>query len=111
MRETRLNIRLATILQKTQKNDFTPNFCVYKACKTLLIMPSQRKLISTIAHNMQITAHKMQTTAHDVRSSGGFSSHLRQPARDAQRDVVFTERRIPLGMQSVRNRPNFDLYD
>jgi hypothetical protein len=26
-----------------------------------------------------------------VRSSGGFSSHRRQPARDAQRDVVFTD--------------------
>jgi hypothetical protein len=34
-----------------------------------------------------------------VRSSGGFSSHLRQPARNAQRDVVSTERCIPNGMR------------
>ncbi|MDR0754256.1 MAG: hypothetical protein LBF04_02595, partial [Prevotellaceae bacterium] len=33
------------------------------------------------------------------RSSGDFSSHLRQPARDAQRDVVSTERCIPNGMR------------
>jgi hypothetical protein len=45
MRETRLNIRLANILQKTQKNDFTPDFCAYKACNTLLIMPYRYEIL------------------------------------------------------------------
>jgi hypothetical protein len=34
-----------------------------------------------------------------VRSSYGFSSHLQQPARDAQRNIVSTERCIPNGMR------------
>jgi hypothetical protein len=34
-----------------------------------------------------------------VRSIGGFSSHLRQPARDAQKYIVSTERCIPNGMR------------
>jgi hypothetical protein len=81
MRETRLNIRLATILQKTQKNDLTPDFYVYKAYNTLLIMPSQRKLISTIAHNTQITAHDARATAHDARAT---AHDARATAHDAR---------------------------
>jgi hypothetical protein len=37
-----------------------------------------------------------------VRSSGGFSSHFRQSARDAQKDAVFTKRCIPAGMRKSK---------
>jgi hypothetical protein len=38
-----------------------------------------------------------------VWNSDGFLSHLRQPARDAQRDVVSIERCIPMNKWNIRS--------
>jgi hypothetical protein len=101
MRETRLNIRLATILQKTQKNDFTLDFCVVETCKILLITPPLRKITSA--------GTDFTSASADIVSAQCFYDTAMSLLRDGGLDVQ-TRRCLMLETAVSRNRDGDDIF-